>query len=113
MSSKQRSQGKSLSQLLSSAKKNASAHPRRSEGADKKQALTIKSISLTPDTVGTLDELCSAVSEQVGWKVPASAIVRGLLSRYGGREGLVEELAKWIHAERNTGTVVWGKTPQR
>ncbi len=108
MSSKQRKPRQSLSQLMSTAKKRAPSTPKRTAPA-KKLPMTVKSLSLTPEAMAKLDNLCSAVSETVGRKVPASAIVRALLVRYGDDATATKHLARHIRAERNTGSVIWGK----
>ena len=76
----------------------------------KKEAFIIRSFTLTTTTDETLKRLSGEASDQLGWTVSGSAIMRALL-RYAG-----EQPSRWASSqlfpfvEREiAGGVVWGK----
>jgi hypothetical protein len=69
----------------------------------------IRTHSLTPSDVDTLERLAQDAGDALGWTVSSSAIVRALV-RYVGKQGAdwrQEELFPLVEAEIQSG-VVWG-----
>ena len=70
----------------------------------------IRTLSLTPEDLQTLDRIAQEASDYIGWTVSGSAIMRGLL-RHANQQGMGwirEQLAPLIEDEMQRGTV-WGK----
>ena len=82
----------------------------RKQTEAKKEAFMIRSCTLTTPTEETVKRLSGEASDQLGWTVSGSAIMRALL-RYAG-----EQPSRWASSqlfpfvEREiAGGVVWGK----
>lgn len=74
------------------------------------QSFLIRTLSLAPEDIHTLDRIAQEASDYIGWTVSGSAIMRGLL-RHADQQGagwIREQLAPLIEAEIEGGTV-WGK----
>ena len=85
----------------------------RKKTEPKKEAFAIHSFSLTTITEETLKRLSGEASDQLGWTVSSSAIMRALL-RYAGESAAAD--SRWASSqlfpfvEREiAGGVVWGK----
>lgn len=86
----------------------ASLKTRRQKPADPPGI--IRSLSVTPADVRTLDRIAQDASDYIGWTVSGSAIVRALL-RYADQqsgEWVKEHLFPLVEQEIQSGTV-WGK----
>lgn len=75
-----------------------------------KESLLFRSHMLTPTTEASLAQLKQEASDQLGWTVSGSAIVRALLRHAAQQDGtwLREQLFPHIEQEIQQG-MVWGK----
>ena len=85
--------------MLKTRKKNSAA-----------PSFLIRTLSLTPEDLQTLDRIAQEASDYIGWTVSGSAIMRGLLRHADqqGRGWIREQLAPLIEDEIQRGTV-WGR----
>ena len=91
------------------AQKNAPTKRGRKAKVEKPEIL-IRSLTLTPATVGTLEQLSSDASDYVGRTVSSSAIMRALL-RYASQQGGLwaqTQLFPFVEGELKL-SVMWGK----
>jgi hypothetical protein len=75
-----------------------------------KPEILIRSLTLTPATVETLEQVSRDASDYIGRTVSSSAIMRALL-QYAGRQGGLwarDQLFPLVEDELSLG-VVWGK----
>ena len=93
---------------MHSSKAEAKAKPRlNTRAVPASEELIVKSISLTPAALETLQRLMKDTGDHLGRKVSASSVVRALLA-YTERNHLDEVIGAAIELELNSGAVVWG-----
>ena len=86
------------------------ASPKRKKKKPALPPTLICTHSLTPDDAAILQRFSREASDQLGWTVSSSAMVRALL-RYAKRQGsgwVAETLFPLIEGEIQSG-IVWGK----
>jgi hypothetical protein len=82
----------------------------RKKTEPKKEAFAIRSFSLTTITEKTLKRLSGEASDQLGWTVSSSAIMRALLRYVGEQHSTWAASQLFPFVEREiAGGVVWGK----
>jgi hypothetical protein len=85
----------------------------RSKQEPQKEALKVLSIKLTPSIAKTLHQLSQGASDQLGWTVSSSAVLRALVTYAGQQPGswIRSELHPVIEQEIAAGRV-WGSKRQ-